>query len=495
MRPTHRIVALWAMAAAGYGCVGTIDGDSETSTGADPFPAPASAPGAVPEEPPAVMPEGPVAEEFAEASSTLFHIRSAVPTGTAVTTSPTRLDLSPRNPFFTNFGTNQRTCGTCHAINQGWSITPTAVRTLALNHPIFVFDGSDCLPPGVPNPDPRIHSTETRLYGNIRVDLPIPRNADFVLERYVDTKRCPTPPSAANIRVYRRPLPTANVAFLATVMWDGRENVTQNNTDNLKHQSNEATIGHAQATRVLTDGERTNIVNFELGKFNAQLTVGSLALNTNGGNGGAEYIYRNVLPNFFIGINDPFLPGFTSVIFDVFKNWEPGGPTPPPNAQAAAIGRGERIFNTRRINITNVAGLNGPNDASQAPIQGFCGTCHDSPNIGNHSVSLPIDIGISAVNPVGGLDVRHLPVYTFRQVSTGRRITLTDPGRALISGRFVDMGKMKGPTLRSLASRAPYFHNGSARDLATVIRFYDERFAIGFTAQERSDLAAFLGAL
>jgi cytochrome c peroxidase len=49
--------------------------------------------------------------------------------------------------------------------------------------------------------------------------------------------------------------------------------------------------------------------------------------------------------------------------------------------------------------------------------------------------------------------------------------------------------------LRGLAARAPYFHNGAAADLGAVVDFYDARFGIGFTAQERSDLIAFLNAL
>ena len=71
----------------------------------------------------------------------------------------------------------------------------------------------------------------------------------------------------------------------------------------------------------------------------------------------------------------------------------------------------------------------------------------------------------------------------------------TDPGRALITGKWNDIGKFKGPTLRALAPRAPYFHNGSAKDLNEVVDFYNTRFGIGFTDQEREDLVAFLKAL
>jgi cytochrome c peroxidase len=49
--------------------------------------------------------------------------------------------------------------------------------------------------------------------------------------------------------------------------------------------------------------------------------------------------------------------------------------------------------------------------------------------------------------------------------------------------------------VRGLAARAPYFHNGSAKDLNAVVSFYDARFNIGFTAEEKADLVAFLQAL
>ena len=49
--------------------------------------------------------------------------------------------------------------------------------------------------------------------------------------------------------------------------------------------------------------------------------------------------------------------------------------------------------------------------------------------------------------------------------------------------------------LRGLAARAPYFHNGSAATLDQVARFYDTRFNIGLSDQERADLVAFLRTL
>jgi cytochrome c peroxidase len=84
-------------------------------------------------------------------------------------------------------------------------------------------------------------------------------------------------------------------------------------------------------------------------------------------------------------------------------------------------------------------------------------------------------------------------VYTLTNGTVS--VQVTDPGRALISGRWTDVGKTKGPMLRGLASRAPYFHNGSAADLTTVVQFYNSRFAIGLTSDQIGDLVAFLGAL
>src|SRR5262245_17792344 len=53
------------------------------------------------------------------------------------------------NPFFKDLGTNGRVCFTCHRPDQGWTITPEAVRdrfddTRGLD-PIFrTNDGSNC---------------------------------------------------------------------------------------------------------------------------------------------------------------------------------------------------------------------------------------------------------------------------------------------------------------------------------------------------------------
>ena len=159
------------------------------------------------------------------------------------------------------------------------------------------------------------------------------------------------------------------------------------------------------------------------------------------------------------------------------------------NDRRASIARGQTLFNTKPIRIQNVRGVN---DAlGVAVLNGTCTTCHSHPNVGNHTDILPLDVGIS--NPAEGDNV--LPVFRVTERATGRSEETTDLGRAILTGRFADLNKQKGPTLRALAARPPYFHNGAADNLTEVIQFYDRRFAIGFQAQEISDLRAFLEAL
>jgi hypothetical protein len=77
----------------------------------------------------------------------------------------------------------------------------------------------------------------------------------------------------------------------------------------------------------------------------------------------------------------------------------------------------------------------------------------------------------------------------------GRVIYTQDPGRALISGLCNDVGTIVMEQFRGLAARAPYFSNGSAATLRELVDFYDRRYNIGYSEQEKQDLVNFLGAL
>jgi len=141
-------------------------------------------------------------------------------------------------------------------------------------------------------------------------------------------------------------------------------------------------------------------------------------------------------------------------------------------------------------------------------IAGTCTTCHDTPNVGNHSFPLPLDIGTghsltyeTDPNIIAGLQQLKQPTLpVFQLVCTqgtdaGETFYTTEPGKALISGQCTDIGRIKGPILRGLPARAPYFHNGAAVNLTQLVNFYNVRFQIGLTSQQKQDLINFLQTL
>ncbi|HMU63978.1 MAG TPA: hypothetical protein PKD35_04755, partial [Nitrosomonas sp.] len=144
---------------------------------------------------------------------------------------------------------------------------------------------------------------------------------------------------------------------------------------------------------------------------------------------------------------------------------------------------------SKPIQITGVSGIN--DDLGVAVLPGTCTTCHNTPNSGNHSTPMPLNIGIADESR----RTPDMPLYTLQNKATGEIVKSTDPGRALITGKWKDIGRFKGPILRAVASRPPYFHDGSAANLVEVVEFYNNRFSIGLTTQEKADLVAFLAAL
>jgi cytochrome c peroxidase len=433
------------------------------------------------------------------------------------------------NAFFKDLGTNQRTCFTCHQPQGGWSVSAQGVQARFYasfgTDPIFrLVDGAICPTADVSTIDAKLKSYGLLLSkGLIRVGLPIP--ADPVISEFeiADVQDTPyncnknsatglTSPRSGIVSIYRRPLPSTNLKFLSTIMWDGRE-------PSLASQANNATLAHAEATAPIDDNQKQQIVAFESGLFTAQLVdYKAKELNAKGATGGPWILAKQP---FFIGINDPFgqnpenIP-FTSKIFNLYDAWKslagdaakapnqaslvawmtPGGDT-YADRYRASVARGQELFNNTPITISGVAGIN---DVTNGPLQGFCGTCHDAPNVGSHSVTSPMNIGVAnaGTDSPPGLDISGLPVFTIQCVLgplKGKSFVVTDPGRALISGKCADIGKFKAPILRGLAGRAPYFHNGSAATLLDVIKFYDDRFDIGFTDQQMNDLEAFLRTL
>ena len=213
-----------------------------------------------------------------------------------------------------------------------------------------------------------------------------------------------------------------------------------------------------QATTPPTPTQISQIVAFEKGILTAQSKDQAAGpLDANGATGGPAGL-QTMLAAFFPDINDP-LGGnpqgtpFTSIIFTLYDSWTAATERGQNDARAA-VARGQAVFNTKPIPIT---GVNGINDAlGVVSLPGFCGTCHDSPNVGNHSVKLPINIGIANAGPfdaatgtgaVEALDIDDLPVFTVfcnAGLNAGTTYKVTDLGRAMISGKCADIGKIKG---------------------------------------------------
>jgi len=179
-------------------------------------------------------------------------------------------------------------------------------------------------------------------------------------------------------------------------------------------------------------------------------------------------------------------------------------------AARRSIKRGEDIFNgvTKTFTISNVTGLNdlGLGNA----IQGSCSFCHNSGDRGNDFFLDPKHLGIMDNSSAALPPTRDMPLFAFlcppgsitffsNPVTRGGvkydEFLTTDPGVGLITGQCADLGKMKVPILRGAGARAPYFHGGNVASLFGLIDFYDRRFSIGFTAEERSDLEHFLRSL
>lgn len=414
--------------------------------------------------------------------------------------------IDTTNPFFQSLGTNGRSCSTCHRADTAWTVAPAGLRARfdASNgtDPIFrLNDGANSPLADVSTLEARRHAYSMLLdKAVIRVGLPIPNGAEFSLDRADDPYGFA---GAGELSLFRRPLPATNLRFLTAVMWDGREThapflppmdagaAMADLAASLRHQAMNATLGHAQAATPPSDDDVRRIVAFELGLTTAQLRDAKVGHLGDSDALGGPRILSSL--EFHVGINDvldadPTLAEFSPVSMRLFDAWQASGNN-AGGAMRNSIARGEQVFDRKPIAISGVGGLN---DAlGVTVIAGTCTTCHDTPNVGNHSVSLPINIGTADASR----RTPDMPLYTLRNNSTGATVQTTDPGRALITGKWADVGKFKGPILRGLAARPPYFHNGMAASLDDVIDFYDTRFNIGFTPQERRDLIAFLNAL
>jgi cytochrome c553 len=462
------------------------------------------------------------------------------PTG-AVSTFNTAGAIHENNAFFQPLGTNGRTCATCHEADEAFSISPVKVQELyertGGKDPLFaVFDGANC-----PTDNSKNRAAHSLLLerGLIRIGITLPASPQFQILVVHDPYGCAitTDPATGRplVSVYRRPLPTTNLRYLSTIMFDGRETLmplnnlqtfpTNLNTD-LTAQAVDAVETHAQGQSPSPE-QLAEIIQFEMGLTTAQVRDDQAGrLDAHGAGGGAVALSsQSYYPgtNDALG-NDPTGAKFNSSAFSLYTPWEQPSANgrrydgrddwndKEKNKAREEIAAGEVLFNTHALTITGVRGLN-DNAAlgSPASIAGTCTTCHDTPNVGDHSVALPLDIATSRqagyetnsaiVSALRELNAPDLPVFEIRgcpdPANPGQTINYytSDPGKGLVTGMCADVNRGKGPVLRGLAGRAPYFHNGAAANLTELVNFYNQRFQMNLTSEEKEQLIAFLNSL
>jgi len=428
------------------------------------------------------------------------------------------------HPFFTPLGSNRRACVTCHQPAYGMSFSAEAARELWRRtngkDPLFAaIDGSNC-----PDQPQELESSHSLLLnrGLIRVYLPIPKNAEFSIEVVSDPPACNTSPTyglkSANpmVSVYRRPRMAANLKYVTNpgpaivlklgaladkdpvtgrpvgmnFMADAREAT-------LTTQARSASLGHIQAASV-TDEQLRRIVDFESQVYVAEIS------DRNGGNlaepGGPASLGPKAMADHKPGVlgDNDYDP-----VFMLFDAWKKPGHTPQDQFRAS-VARGADIFMFRQFWLRDATHINSIGLGN--PLKRTCATCHNAQMTGQDLSAGWVDLGTTNyprwTEPPLYSAAQELPVFkvTCKPSASphpylGRVIYTTDPGRALISGRCVDVGSIVMQQFRGLAARAPYFSNGSAKNLRELVDYYDRRFEMRLSETEKQDLINFLGVL
>jgi len=446
-------------------------------------------------------------------------------TGMSQTLNENGLLIAATNPFFQALGTNGRTCATCHQPSNSMSISAATVQQrYNLSHgqdPLFVaYDGANC-PNAVTssqfyaiNAPNNPHSLLLNR-ALIRIGLAWPPagiTPEFSILGVYDPTHCNLDPTYGinsknpTVSVYRRSLMAANLKYVTTVgpgeilpgitlakdpytglpesgniMFDGRE-------PDLQHQAMDALLTHAQASALPSAAVIQAIVNFENNMYSAQsFDNQALNLTDQGATGGPA-----ALLNGTAGL--AAAPG----TFSEYASWANLPAYAVQQQQRESVARGEAIFNNRPFIISNVAGIN--DLAGTNALPGTCATCHANVNAGN-DVHPQAQIDTGTNDPAFALPAPDLPMFLLSCSAgkstpfNGSTVWVRDPGKALITGKCADIGKVKSAQLRGLAGRAPYFHDGSAANLQQVVTFYNTRFNLNLTAQNMTDLVNFLNTL
>ena len=434
------------------------------------------------------------------------------------------------HPFFTPIGTNGRACVTCHQPADGMSLSAASAQArwdaTGGEDPLFAaVDGSNC--PSLPQDKAASHSLLLK-HGLIRVFLPWPPKApdgkaiqpQFDLELVSDPTGCNSDPvyglksAHPQVSVFRRPRVVANMKYVTqggapfnvkdgTVM--DRDPITGAFVNmNIMADSREATprtqaisavLTHLQGKAAPSDAQLQKIVDFENQIYSAQSwsdDAGKL-VEPGGPPGLGPQAMRDGKP----GLGD----NFYTPVFGYFDPWAKSTDAGPEAEFRRSVARGMEVFLTRPFYIRDVTHLNSVGLGN--PIKRTCATCHNARLVAMDFAPGYMDLGTGnqpwskALPATAELPLFKLTCHTSADAHPylGRVVYTHDPGRALISGRCVDIGAITMQQFRGLAARAPYFSNGSAATLRDLVEYYNKRFEAGYTEQEKQDLINFLGVL
>jgi hypothetical protein len=435
------------------------------------------------------------------------------------------------HPFFEPLGANGRACVTCHQPAYAMTISVAAIRerwsATQGKDPLFAaVDGSNC--PDLPQEQESSHSLLLNR-GLIRLALPWPpvkAKPEFSIEVISDPTGCNTSATygihSVNpaVSVFRRPRMAANLKYvtnptpqfalklggLADLDPETGKPVSMNfmadaREPSLRSQARNAGLQHGESHGPLAEELVQRIVDFESQIYVAQIFdrgAGNLAEA-----GGPPALGPRAMawhkPG-VLGDND------YDPVFQLFDAWKPQQ-APAQSAQAefrASVARGSDIFMFRQFWLRDATHINSIGLGN--PLKRSCATCHNAQMTGQDLSAGWVDLGTTNyptwTEPPLYSDSRELPVFKItcdKDASPhpylGRVIYTSDPGRALISGRCVDVGSIVMQQFRGLAARAPYFSNGSMKSLRELVDFYDRRFDMKMTEQEKQDLVSFLGVL
>jgi predicted MFS family arabinose efflux permease len=429
------------------------------------------------------------------------------------------------HPFFEPLGANGRACVTCHQPAYAMTLSVAAIRdrwkATQGKDPLFAaVDGSNC--PDLP-PDKESSHSLLLNRGLIRLAIPWPPakgSPEFSIEVVSDPTGCNISATyglhSANpaVSVFRRPRMAANLKYvtnprpqfalklggLADVDPETGEAVSMNfmadaREPSLRSQARNAALQHGEKQGPLSDQAIERIVDFESQIYVAQIfdaKAGHL-----GEAGGPSALGPRAMLEHRPGVlgDNDYDPVFQ--LFDVWK-------TPGQSEFRASIARGNDIFMFRQFWLRDATHINSIGLGN--PLKRTCATCHNAQMTGQDLSAGWVDVGTTNyptwTEPPLYSESRELPVFKITcgkdappHPYLGRVIYTSDPGRALISGRCIDVGSIVMQQFRGLAARAPYFSNGSMKSLRELVDFYDRRFDMKMTEQEKQDLANFLGVL